>query len=167
MDQIKINRIIERRHRLPINLYQGQIEIFITCNILNKKHFFINRERFTEFENILLQSCKKHCCSIPVYLFMPDHCHFILRGDHDNSNVYNAIRLFKQITGYTLSKQYPEYQWQKGFWDHIIRSDEDAGRIIAYILNNPGTSHICEKWKDYPYKGSTIFDFSAWEDNLL
>ncbi len=28
--------------------------------------------------------------------------------------------------------------WQRNYWEHIIRNDEDYGNISAYILNNPG-----------------------------
>jgi len=28
--------------------------------------------------------------------------------------------------------------WQRNYWEHIIRNDEEYGNISAYILNNPG-----------------------------
>ena len=32
--------------------------------------------------------------------------------------------------------------WQRNYFDHIIRSDEDYLRIAEYIYNNPG------KWEE-------------------
>ena len=28
--------------------------------------------------------------------------------------------------------------WQRNYWEHIIRNDEDYENISAYIINNPG-----------------------------
>jgi hypothetical protein len=29
--------------------------------------------------------------------------------------------------------------WQKGFYDHVVRSEEELARLRNYILNNPLT----------------------------
>ena len=39
----------------------------------------------------------------------------------------------KRIT----SKQAGISLWQKGFYDHVIRNDEDLANVRQYIRNNP------------------------------
>lgn len=56
----------------------------------------------------------------------------------------------------------PAIKWQKDFYDHILRKDEDVKKHVMYILNNPVRRGIVENWKDYPYKGSTKFNFYEW-----
>ena len=56
---------------------------------------------------------------------MPDHVHLIVSGNRKDSNVKKSIELFKQKTGYWLSQNLPKFKWQKDYYDHIIRNDED------------------------------------------
>ena len=32
---------------------------------------------------------------------------------------------------------FPGQLWQRGYYDHIIRNDDEYRRIVAYIRNNP------------------------------
>ena len=45
----------------------------------------------------------------------------------------NVIQQMKRIT----SKQAGISLWQKGFYDHVIRNDEDLANVRQYIRNNP------------------------------
>lgn len=109
------------------------------------------------FERILFDTLGAKNCSAYVYLFMPDHLHLLLDGDKKQSDLWKAIVLFKQKTGYWLSKNKPEYRWQKDFFDHVLRKDEDLEKQMRYILDNPGRKGLVSDWHDYPYKGSTLY----------
>lgn len=41
--------------------------------------------------------------------------------------------------------------WQKGFFDHAARSDEDLLTIARYIIANPLRAGLCESVGDYPW----------------
>jgi len=43
--------------------------------------------------------------------------------------------------------------WQKRWYDHILRKDEDVGKIGQYILNNPVRRGLVEDWYEYTYCG--------------
>jgi REP element-mobilizing transposase RayT len=101
-------------------------------------------------------------CDVLIYLFMTNHIHTIIKGKNDLSNSLRAIKMFKQKSGFWFSKNYPELKWQKDFYDHIIRNDKDIENQIYYILKNQMRENIIENWKDYEYKGSTIYDFNEW-----
>ena len=45
----------------------------------------------------------------------------------------HVIQQMKRIT----SKQAGISLWQKGFYDHVIRNDEDLANVRQYFLNNP------------------------------
>ena len=51
--------------------------------------------------------------------------------------------------------------WQKDFYDHIVRDEDETGRHIRYILNNPVKQGLVRHWKDYPFMGSTLLDLGA------
>lgn len=50
----------------------------------------------------------------------------------------SIIGQFKSVCTKRIYKLgYRNFLWQKGFYDHIIRNENDLGRIRTYIQNNP------------------------------
>ena len=80
--------------------------------------------------------------SVDQYIIMPDHVHLILALRHIGPDgrqiaaptpLSNVIQQMKRIT----SMQAGISLWQKGFYDHVIRNDEDLANVRQYIRNNP------------------------------
>ena len=89
---------------------------------------------------------------------MPDHVHLILSFRHigpDGRQIAAPTPLPKVIQQMKriASKQAGVSLWQKGFYDHVIRNDEDLTNVRRYIRNNPlkwieeRTDHTCPKRK--------------------
>ena len=78
---------------------------------------------------------------VDKYVIMPNHVHLILSVSDLKSGrqiaapttvqtvIGNMKRYVSMQTGYSL--------WQKSFYDHIIRDEEDYQRIWQYIDQNP------------------------------
>lgn len=73
---------------------------------------------------------------IDEYVVMPDHIHGIVVidyriGDEGRDTVQNDRRdtVHRVSTG--------EKIWQPGFYDHIIRNEDELNRIRQYIIDNP------------------------------
>lgn len=147
----------ERPHRLDRECYQGTTCVAFTLCIQNRGNLFSDPTIVETFEQILLETLKTKGCSAHVYLFMPDHLHLLVDGDTEKSDLWETIVLFKQKTGYWLSKNKTEFSWQKDFFDHVMRKDEDLEKHIRYILDNPERKGLVRDWRDYPYKGSTLY----------
>ncbi len=160
------HRIREKRHRLPEAAYQGKITAAFTAVVVQRNALFTDPDIVRTFQKILLNELSAHCCSSPVFVFMPDHLHLLLSGNRDDSSVYRCMNMFKQKSGYWLARHRPLYRWQKDYYDHIIRSERDFQAQIRYILMNPVKAGLCRRWKEYPWKGSTVFDFSEWSDDI-
>lgn len=154
--------IRKRKHRLPGEAYKGICVVSFTLCIKNRKEFFITEDIFRYNENLLLTEMRKFLVEAEVYLFMPDHAHFLLRGILESSNVLSAVKAYKQQSGFWLRHHYPAVHWQKDFYDRIERSDEDVNKRIRYILNNPDRKGLVDDWLTYPFKGSTIHSFKEW-----
>lgn len=93
---------------------------------------------------------------------MPDHCHLLVKGNNENSDVKSFIDRFKQKSGFWLAQNKPEFKWQKDYYDHILRDNEDLKNHLLYILNNPIREKLVDNRKDYNYKGSSCFDLDKW-----
>jgi putative transposase len=123
---------------------------------------FISDDTFHPVREILLNALRKANCDAHAYLFMPDHCHLLIEGNSDESDLWQCVVDFKQGSGFWLAKKGYVEQWQKDFYDHILRNDEDLEKQARYILGNPVRKGLVTDWRAYPYKGSTIYDFDQW-----
>lgn len=155
--------IRKKRHRLPRDTYRGFRVVFITTCLKNEAPFFITHERFSKFEKMLLKSIERFECGCDVYLFMPDHAHFVVRGKSENADVLRAMDLFKQYPGFWFSRNNPSVRWQKDFHDRVLRKSESVIDVVKHILNNPVRKELVQDWKTYAFKGSTIYGLDEWE----
>ena len=78
--------------------------------------------------------------NVDKYCIMPDHIHFIISINADEngrSQIAPTIsRVIKQFKG-SITKQIGRPIWQKSFYDHGIRNQQDYDEIWEYIENNP------------------------------
>ncbi|MCJ7554488.1 MAG: transposase [Ignavibacteriaceae bacterium] len=159
-----MKRIIrEKEHRLDPEIYRGEIIVSFTLCVKDRKELFNQSEIFNTFESQLIIELKKYECDSYIYLFMPDHVHLLLSGKNHNFDIKKCLDRFKQKTGYWLYNQLPEYKWQKDYYDHILRKDEDLIVQTKYILNNPVRAGIVDYWKKYKMKGSTVYNLAEWD----
>ncbi|MGY4706233.1 REP-associated tyrosine transposase [Candidatus Bipolaricaulota sp. J31] len=95
---------------------------------------------------------------IYAYCFMPDHLHLLL-SPGGKTDIIEFIRRFKGASTRCFWKYGGTGKlWQRGFYDHILRKEEDLMEVTEYILNNPVRAGLVETRRDYPYAGSFVFD---------
>ena len=83
--------------------------------------------------------------SVDKYVIMPDHIHILLAvyngqsgtpvPTRDNKN--SAVSMFVSTLKRFCNKEYGENIWQRSFYDHVIRNQQDYNEIWQYIENNP------------------------------
>ena len=78
--------------------------------------------------------------AVDSYVIMPDHIHLILTIHADENgrplDAPTTARIFKQFKGY-ITKKIGFSVWQKLYFDHIIRNQQDYNEHILYIQENP------------------------------
>ena len=82
--------------------------------------------------------------SVDQYVIMPDHIHMLLRIDKGTGNpsptLGNVIGWYKyQVTKRvnTHLNNSGEKLFQRSYYDHVIRNQQDYDEIWEYIENNP------------------------------
>ena len=145
----KQNRLTEYDYSTP-NAY------FITICTDNRKNLFWTDERAITNQpgNVPLTKLGKivhHCIadipkhypmvSVDHYVIMPNHIHLLLQMHTDINGrsvtaptISTVVRLLKGAA----SRQAGFPLWQKGFYDHVIRNENDYQQIWNYIEGNPG-----------------------------
>ena len=81
------------------------------------------------------------------YVIMPDHLHFIINitEQHIGCSLPDIMKFFKTMTTNEYIKEvksnnltpFKNKIWQKSYYDHIIRNQDDYNEVWEYIENNP------------------------------
>ncbi len=53
---------------------------------------------------------------------------------------------------------YPDGLWQGGYYERVLRKDEETQSVIDYILDNPVRAGLVKRPLDYPFSWSCTFD---------
>lgn len=96
-----------------------------------------------------------------AYCLMPDHVHLLLQVGA--TPLGSFVQAWKSRC-YRLrrARGNPEPFWQRSFFDHALRSEEDLRRAAGYILANPVRKGLVKDTRAYPLAGSLILD--PWPD---
>ena len=97
---------------------------------------------------------------IDVVVVLPDHLHTIWslpEGDSDYPGRWRAIksrftRAVRERDVPLISNTKGEYNlWQRRYWEHTIRDEDDLQRHVDYIHYNPVKHGLVKRVADWPY----------------
>ena len=113
----------EKRKMLLGSISAGQLELSFLGGTADNELSVLDRF----FEDI----------AIPEKIIMPNHIHFIVQiqptGNHSPLSVGRFVNLYKG----RVSRKAGYPVWQRGYYEHIIRTREEYIRMSQYIRNNP------------------------------
>jgi putative transposase len=131
-------------------------------------------------QTAMQQTKSQHPYQTKAFVILPDHLHVIwqLPPRDDNFSIrWKKIKthftrnLIKR--GFFVTKNHRnEYNvWQRRFWEHVIRNEDDYKNHINYIHYNPIKHHLVTRTRDWPHssfhhfvrKGLLPID---WSDNV-
>ena len=144
-----------KRNRLTAYNYSTPNAYFITVCTENRKNLFwsdvgmiIDRPEnvpLTSLGMVAQQSIRDISSHYPAItvdhsVIMPNHIHLLLQIHTDangRSMIAPTISTVMRLMKGTVSKQASFPVWQKGFYDHVIRNENDYQDIWNYIEGNP------------------------------
>ena len=138
-------------HKTPNWLSTSESLYFITicCRIRGKNTLAepgIAEELFETIEH----RNKQLLWHARLVMLMPDHVHFILNFPDHGQSMISLITNWKKWTAKTL-----KIRWQKGFFEHRLRSQSEVDEKSHYILMNPVRAKLCSNPEDWSYVGGT------------
>ncbi len=91
-----------------------------------------------------------------AWVIMPDHLHWLFQLG-DRQTLSEVIKCLKATTAIKLNTllQRRGTVWQRGFYDHALRREEDIRQIARYIVANPLRAGLVAKIGDYPLWDAT------------
>ena len=155
---------IRKPLRLPDYDYNTPGAYFITFCTHNKKHFLSRivgaihespKSQLTVCGKILdavIQNIPPHLhVTIDRYVIMPNHVHLIAIITEEDAlreiceSPLQSRTILSKLVGYikmNTSKAFRHHHgdvavWQRGYYDHVIRNQEDYVALAEYIQTNP------------------------------
>jgi putative transposase len=100
------------------------------------------------------QSAHDRGVLVGSYVLMPDHLHVFVCVPPGDGRLSAWMKSLKN----TLSKHWRSQgiaatHWQKGYFDHLLRSEESHAEKWKYVRDNPVRAQLCLTPDDWPYAG--------------
>ncbi len=86
--------------------------------------------------------------TVPACVALPDHLYCLWRlpeGDRDFSVRWRLVK--QHVSHHVATRPF----WQKRFWEHLIRDDEDYRRHLDYIHFNPVRHGWADRAANWPH----------------
>ena len=145
---------MSRPRRLDGFSYAGLAQYFLTTCTYQRRPTFLDHNIATQTIEQFRTTSRAEEFELLAYCVMPDHAHLLVEGLTERSDFRRFAKMVKQRAGaaYALTSDTP--LWQKGYYEHVLREEEDAKEIARYMIANPVRAGIAESPDQYPYSGS-------------
>jgi len=143
-----------RSLRLKDFTYKGPYVYFVTATTYRRKNHFYNHALAEAILKEIKEIKSKINFKLYVYCIMPDHLHLLLSPEENGKNLSGIMQEVNGRTTRVFWEQGGKGKlWQRGFYDHVARKNEDLKEIALYILNNPVRKGLAKNFEDYPFCG--------------
>jgi len=138
--------------RLERTIYEEPGRIFsITICIFNNKQIFLNKNLADKVWSTAKDSIFSREADLTAACLMPDHLHLLIGVK--NVNLVDLISRWKRFTRKIVyDAGYKDKLWQRSFYDHALRREEQVNAVARYIYENPIRAGLVAKNGDYPYR---------------
>ena len=96
-----------------------------------------------------------HSIAVGRYVIMPDHLHLFVCGSVE-FELGPWVGKLKQVLGKAIVRTRPGPVWQRGFFDHVLRSDESYAQKWEYVRDNPVRAGLVAESSAWPFAGEII-----------
>lgn len=142
--------------RLAPSTYATRGQYFsVTIGTRERIPYFAEREIAARIFNLILTGDLRRSAELAAACLMPDHAHLLVVPTEES--LVTVIQHWKSYTTFVARQEFGISKlWQRSFYDHAVRKDEDIHTVARYILNNPLRAGLTTDWHAYPYA------WSAW-----
>ena len=139
---------------------------FFTVVTLNRAQIFTNEERVEVLRQAICKVMAARPFEIDAMVILPEHLHCIWRmpeGDADYSSRWREIKkaASRQISTATNARN-ERNVWQRRFWEHTIRDEEDWRNHMDYIHYNPVKHGLVSSPGDWPWSSFSRAVAKGW-----
>ncbi len=142
---------------------------FFTVNLAHRRHNRLLVERIADLREAFATVREGHPFHLDAIVILPEHLHCLMTlpaGDADfatrwaliKGNFSRRVEKGEHVSA-SREKRGERGIWQRRFWEHLIRDEEDFIRHADYIHWNPVKHGWVRRAADWPH--STFHDYVA------
>jgi len=129
---------------------------FVTFCTYRRRKLLASDAVHTAFIAFATHAYSRGNIAVGRYVIMPDHLHLFVCGP-DDFQVGRWIGMLKQNLAKQIHKPgTASVVWQRGFFDHLLRSDENYAQKWNYVRENPVRAGLVKSADDWPYSGEIV-----------
>jgi putative transposase len=147
-----------RRLYVPNALY------FIVATVQGRRPIFADESNVELLRETLHRVKEIYPFAMRAYVFLPEHLHLLIQIHESTtiSEVLHSIQRnltlnYKRAHGITRKANL----WQRGFWDHVIRDEQDLGHF-HYIHYNPVKHGYVKRPENYGHSSFNEYVKRGW-----
>jgi putative transposase len=134
--------------------WEKRIIYFVTLCVKDRRHVLANPRVFGAMKTTIDRLRRSRVLAGVV---MPDHAHWIVSPQVDREiSVGDFANGFKRVLRTNLGHQ--PWEWQRGCFDRLLRSDENLHNKWTYVQDNPVRHGLVQKATEWPYYSDFIND---------
>ncbi|HZE57478.1 MAG TPA: transposase [Chthoniobacterales bacterium] len=124
-------------------LFPSNPVFFITACTYRRRRLLAADAVYDAFVGFCQRAYAEHSIAVGRYVIMPDHIHLFVSGPNEfelgrwmgmlKQCLEKAVIATTSSTGRRLQRPI----WQRGFFDHVLRSEESYGQKWNYVRDNP------------------------------
>jgi len=143
-----------RRNFLPGGSY------FFTVNLLDRRSRLLT-EKIELLRQAFRYAKERHPFSVEASVILPDHLHAVWTLPEGDADYALRWRLIKSAFSHALPAAEPVSNsrsgkgergiWQRRYWEHTLRNENDFAKHVDYIHFNPVKHGHVLRVVDWPY----------------
>lgn len=148
-----------KRIRLDAEVYRNPgVICSITVALCDRRPRFSNVGLAASAVGILRSQALATGIAVYGFCVMPDHVHLVLSPSVDCDLITFVAQYKNLLQREAWSQGVKGRIWQRSFWDHFLRPEEQVESTVEYVLNNPVRRGMVSDWREYPFCGSLVLD---------
>jgi putative transposase len=130
--------------------YAARRVYFVTVVASGRRKIFLDRRVAESTLDCLLCVQREMRFKLYVYCLMPDHFHALIGAGDSSKTLGEICGVFKSLSTRAYWRWHEGKLWQRQFFDHVVRNEQDFFETLEYIEMNPvrkGLVDTPDKWR--------------------
>jgi putative transposase len=133
---------------------------FFTANLLKRRTNLL-ADNIDALRNATRQTMRSRPFRVNAFVVLPDHVHAVWTLPEGDADFSTRWRLIKTRFARSIPKVERRSNvrvargergiWQRRFWEHLIRDEDDYRHHVEYCMINPVKHGLVRRVADWPY----------------
>ncbi len=126
--------------------WEQEVVYFVTLCVHGREQLLANTETHAAISEVAREL---RAWTVVAGVIMPEHLHVVVSPKDDRElSVGDFSNGLKRLLRQRLQH---DWEWQRGCFDRLLRSDESFADKWAYVRENPVRAGLVAHWREWPY----------------